>query len=313
MVETTRYHRDRRGKIARAHPEVKALYGQAPAVAVLAILVAAAQFALAWWLALQPWWLIVLAAVGLGGFATHFLNVVIHESAHNLVLRSPALNRAVAIIANLPGVVPSAMAFRHYHLLHHRHLGERGADADAPMAWEVALVGRGPWRKALWLLAQPLFYAVIHPAQVRERVALDRWLVANIVVVLGATALVFFAWGWGALLYLALSAYFAIGPHPTGAHTIQEHFAIGGREETASYYGPVNLLSINHGLHLEHHDFPNIPGWRLARLRRLAPQFYGGRFAYRSRLASLWRFVADGELALDSRVIRAAEPNITSI
>ncbi|HYM02622.1 MAG TPA: fatty acid desaturase [Stellaceae bacterium] len=301
------FHRARRIAILRDRPDVKTLFGTAPGVAAVAVAVVIGHVAIAAVLADRPIWIAGLAAFAVGAFLVHYLNVVIHECSHNLVFASPALNRICAIAVNLPAIVPSAMAFRHYHLLHHRFLGRRALDADAPLPWEVALVGGGRLRKALWLLAQPLFYGVIHPMQVRERVPIDGWLVANVLAVVACAVAVGYGLGWSAFLYLALSTYFAIGPHPTGAHTIQEHFAIAGGDETASYYGPVNAVSLNHGLHLEHHDFPNVPGSRLGALRRMAPQYYAGRFHYRSRLLSLWTFVMDRAVTLDRRVLRGQD------
>jgi len=305
-MDDSRYHRHRRAAILRKHPQVRRLYGPAPYVAALAVAVVAGQIVLAAALSRQPLWLNVIAAFAIGAFATHFLNVVIHESAHNLVFRSPALNRVCAIIANIPGVLPSAMAFRHFHLLHHRFLGQPGLDADVAMQWEARAVGHGPLRKALWLLAQPLVYSIVHPAQVRARLPIDGWLIANVLLVATVDVFIAHEWGWPALAYLGLSAYLGIGPHPAGAHTIQEHLGISSRVETASYYGPINALSLNHGLHLEHHDFPNIPGALLGRLRRLAPEYYEGQFVFRSRLLSMWQFVFDRKLGLDSRVIHVA-------
>jgi sphingolipid delta-4 desaturase len=232
----------------------------------------------------------------------HFLNVVIHECSHNLVFRSTLQNKALAIFANLPNVLPSAIPFRHYHLLHHRFLGRHGMDADAPARWEIALVGHSRIGKLLWLLAQPLTYAVINPLAVRQRIPLDRWLVANFVAVTGASVAVAYAFGPGALAYLALSVYLAVGPHPTGAHILQEHFIFGPVQNTTSYYGPVNAISINHGLHVEHHDFPNVAGPRLAKLRDAARPYYAGRFHHRSRFGTLWRFVMDPNIGLESRV-----------
>ena len=127
----------------------------------------------------------------------------------------------------------------------------------------------------MWLLTQPFTYGLINPMAVRPRIPVDGWLVANCVAVIGASAAVVYWLGPGALGYLALSAYFALGPHPTGAHILQEHVIFEGREETSSYYGPMNAFSINHGFHVEHHDFPTIPWNNLPKLRALAPEYYG--------------------------------------
>ncbi|HUC16574.1 MAG TPA: fatty acid desaturase, partial [Acetobacteraceae bacterium] len=162
----------------------------------------------------------------------------------------------------------------------------------------------------LWVLAQPFTYSLMHPLQVTRRIPFDGWLAANIAVVLAADAAVVYGCGWVSLLYLALSTYFAVGPHPTGAHILQEHIIFEGSYETASYYGPVNAISINHGYHLEHHDFPNVPGPRLSELTRLAPEHYTGRFRHRSRLLTLWKFVTDPRITIDSRMIRTGAAGI---
>jgi len=305
-MDDGRFHRERRAAILRQHPAVKELFGPCPRTAFLAACVVAGQFTIAGALAQQPWWVAVIAAIGVGAFAQHYLNVVIHEGSHNLIVRGTPMNKAVAIMANLPGLVPSAIGFRYYHLLHHRFLGYRGLDADVPMPWEVRLIGRSVLGKLVWVLAQPFTYSLMHPLQVTRRIPFDGWLLANIAVVLAADAAVVYGFGWMALLYLALSTYFAVGPHPTGAHILQEHLIFeGSGYETASYYGPVNAISINHGYHLEHHDFPNVPGPRLSELTRLAPEQYQGRFRHRSRLLTLWRFITDRRIAIDSRAIRS--------
>jgi len=203
-------------------------------------------------------------------------------------------------------VVPSAIAFRHYHLLHHRFLGEPGRDSDVAPDWEARLVGRSAWRKLLWLLALPITYTIVHPLRVRPCLPVDRWWLANLTAVLLADAAIVAFLGWTPLLYLALSTYFSVGPHPTGAHILQEHIIFDLPCETASYYGPLNLVSGNHGLHVEHHDFPNIAGPNMARLHRLASGHYQDLFAHRSRLRCLWRFIADPGIGLDSRITTEA-------
>ena len=41
-----------------------------------------------------------------------------------------ALNNIFGIICDFPLAMPSAMAFRKYHLLHHKHLGQYDLDPD---------------------------------------------------------------------------------------------------------------------------------------------------------------------------------------
>jgi len=309
-VDEGRFHSQRRRAILREQPEVKLLFGSDQQIAVFAACVVAGQFIIAAVVADQPWWVILLAAYGIGAFASHYLNVVMHECSHNLVMPGISLNKAFSIVANMPALVPGAMTFRHYHLLHHRYLGRRGLDADIPMPWEVRLFGRSRFGKFLWLLLQPITYTVLHPLQVRRLVPLDAWLVANIVVVGGTGVAIGLWFGAGAALYLALSTYFALGPHPTGVHVLQEHLIFDSKSnsETSSYYGPINAISINHGLHLEHHDFPYVPGSRLPQLRRLAPSYYLGRSHHTSRIVTMWRFVMDRQIALDNRVILPETP-----
>lgn len=299
-------HDARRREIIASHPEVRLLVGPCAQTALWVAPAVILQFAVAAFMASVPWWVVPIAAYLVGAFATHALNVVIHESAHDLVFRRPWQNRLCAIAANLPAVVPSAMAFRHYHLLHHRFLGERRRDADVALDWEARLFGRGRFGKFMWLVLQPFTYAVIHPLQVRQRMRIDFWAIANLAVTVGAAVPVYWFFGLPALVYLLLSTYFAVGLHPAGAHILQEHIIFnGGRYETASYYGPVNRVSLNHGYHTEHHDFPGIAGPRLPALTRIAEGQYRTRFSHRSRVATLWQFIFDERIGIDSRVIHA--------
>ena len=297
-------HGARRAAILAARPDVKRLFGPTAITAWLGAAVVILQFGLAALLVHAPWWVIILCAVFVGAFAIHCLNCIIHECTHNLAFDISAGNRALAIFVNVPSLVPSAMAFRHYHLLHHHHFGVRGMDSDVPTSWEVRLVKNRTAHKLVWLLLLPLRYGLLHPVHVRARMPFDRWLVLNVAMVATAWFGVIWFLGWPSIAYLLLSTYLATGPHPAGAHILQEHLAFDGGSGMASYYGPVNLVSVNLGYHLEHHDIPAISGWRLPELRRMAPEFYSSHYRHRSRLEGLLRFVFDSRIALDSRPIR---------
>ena len=221
-------HRQRHAAILAARPEVRELSGSCPRVVALVAALVAVQCAAAVAVAHWPLAYAVATAVLFGAFVAHFLNGCIHEAAHNLILSGSARNKAVAILANLPSVAPSAVAFRHYHLLHHGFHGEPGMDADLPLGWEVKLVGSSSWRKLLWLAFLPLFYGVFHPVVVRKRLPVDRWLVANVVVVVGFAGAMLAVFGWssfavsGRLDLFSPSAF--IRPAPTILRT--EHQVI---------------------------------------------------------------------------------------
>jgi sphingolipid delta-4 desaturase len=304
-------HRARRAKILRAHPDVRSLYGPDPMVAVFGVGAIVLQFGLAFLATRLPWWGVILLAFGVGAFVMHAINCVVHECTHNLVFRDTWPNKAFALLVSLPGLTPSSVAFRHYHLLHHSFFGTRHMDSDVASRWEVRVVGRSASRKLVWLLLLPISYTMLHPLLVRQRLPLDGWLIANVVsIALTCAAIVTFA-GWPAIAYLLISTYLSVGPHPAGAHILQEHIAFDGGDGMASYYGPVNLISVNLGYHLEHHDLPHIAGWRLPQLRRLAPQFYTNRFRHLSRLRGLWQFVTDSNIGLDSRPIKEIDAGLS--
>jgi sphingolipid delta-4 desaturase len=271
---------------------------------LLIVALVGAEVALAWALRGQPVWILLLAAFFVGAFPSHALWVLIHECAHNLVFARGAWNRLAAILANLPHVLPSAVSFQKYHLKHHAFQGVYELDADIPSRWEARLIGGSAPAKAVWLLLFP-FFQVLRPPRLREIVLFDRWVVLNIAVQFAFDAAVWIAFGPKALLFLALSFFFSVGLHPLGARWIQEHYLVHGEQETSSYYGPLNLIALNVGLHNEHHDFPFVPWNRLPVVRRAAPEVYESLGSHRSWTRLLLHFLFDRNLSLWSRTTRA--------
>jgi sphingolipid 4-desaturase/C4-monooxygenase len=132
----------------------------------------------------------------------------------------------------------------------------------------------------------------------------DSPTVALLVAQMAVLGIVVYLAGFGAIGYLSASIYFAVGPHPLAMRLVQEH---GQREPgglTSSYYGPLNRIMFNLGYHVEHHDFPNIPWHRLPQLRAIAPDWYPGPSAYRTRFRGFFAFIFDRRLDLWDRCIR---------
>ncbi len=305
-VDTPEPHRERTRRLLAAHPEARRLVGRSAWGAALVAAIVAAQVAAAWALRDAPWWLVLLAAWLLGAFAAHALWVLIHECAHNLVFGRSWADALVGIVANFPILIPSAIAFRKYHLNHHVYQGSEELDADLASPLEARLVGNSAWRKALWLLFFFLAQALRVPRLKRIRL-LDGWYFLNLALVLAFDVAVVALLGGTAFLYLALSSVFAIGLHPCGARWIQEHYlTFPGDQETFSYYGPLNLPALNVGYHNEHHDLMSVPWHRLPRLKALAPELYEPLHAHRSWSRLLLRFLFDPSLSLHSRAVRPA-------
>lgn len=297
-------HPARTAAILKAHPEIRGLFGRNPATALIILLSVATQLAAAYGMRSQPGWVLLLVAFTLGAVLNHACFVIIHEATHSLILKGRVPNLLCAIGANLLHVIPSAVTFTKFHLIHHRHQGEYDVDADLPSHAEAKLVGSSPLGKALWFAFFPLFQSLRMTRFSKPVGFWDPWTVANAVAVFAFDAAVFFALGPWAFLYLVASTFFAFGLHPLGGRLIQEHYIVKPGQETYSYYGPANLVALNVGYHNEHHDFSAVPWSKLPQVKALAPEFYDPLVSHRSWTALWLRFIFDPSMSLYSRVTR---------
>ena len=299
-------HLGRRKAILEKHPDVKSLMGPNPVTAVFVVALVAAQLIAAGLIAagdLHWLWVVALAYL-LGAFPNHALYVLIHECTHNLVFKRHWPNQVLGIVCDFALVVPGAMAFRKYHLLHHKHMGVEALDADMPTQGEARLIGNGRIRKALWMLFFSLSQAM-RPMKIVGISLWDRWVLANAAAVIAVDVLVLVFLGPKALVYLLLSTFFGLGLHPLGGRWIQEHFITKAGQETYSYYGPLNRVCFNVGYHNEHHDFANVPWNNLPRLKAAAPEYYDSLSSYGSWTAVIGRFILDPAMSTYSRIVRA--------
>ena len=293
--------------ILHAHPEIRGLIGRNPWTAIIMLGLVALQIALAiamGRLGLGYWWAALLTAYCVGAFASHCLYVVVHDATHRLIFKSRAANYLVAILSDLPNLMPGAIGFSICHLAHHAHQGDYGADADLAGNWEARLIGNRWYAKALWLLFFPLFQ-LTRPMRLKNISVFNRWSLLSLAASAAFNIAMFLLFGGNAILYLGASMLFSIGLHPLGSRWIQEHFTLDPGQETGSYYGTLNRLALNVGYHNEHHDFPSVPWNRLPAIRELAPEFYN-TLTPSACWSRLWlKFICDPRYSLYSRVLRA--------
>ncbi|KAI9930850.1 hypothetical protein AWENTII_004056 [Aspergillus wentii] len=329
-------HRSRRQAIIKAHPEVTKLCGPEPITKYVVLGVVSLQICCAYLLrdtSILSWRFLATAYL-IGATSNQNLFLAIHEISHNLAFRSPMANRLLAIVANLPIGIPYSAAFRPYHLTHHKSLGVTGLDTDLPTAVEAffldSLLG-----KAFFCTFQILFYA-LRPMFVYSPPFTSIHLINLITQLSFDFALTKFCGGsLQPFFYFIMSSFLAGSLHPCAGHFIAEHYFFskveaGGTEsieelkkmekdgkkqphpldslpppETYSYYGPLNILTYNVGLHNEHHDFPAIPWTKLYTLHQIASEFYEPLPCHRSWTWVIWTFIMDKNVGMWCRVKRA--------
>ena len=300
-------HASRRKAILKAHPEVSKLQGPEWRTKYITCALVAAQVWLSWATTDLPWASYLFIAWAFGATITQALFLANHEIAHNLAFKTGAYNRALGFVANLPMVFPYSVAFRGYHIEHHKFQGVEGVDTDIPSNLECRLV-RGTLSKIIWASCQILAYA-LRPCLIRLQTFTPTHL-ANFVVQIAFDLAIYHHWGWRPLAYNVLTILLAGGLHPCAGHFISEHYVfphLSKVQETYSYYGPLNKLTWNVGYHNEHHDFPYVAWTRLPALRAAAPEFYDSLQTCDSWVGVIYDYIFRPEIGPFNRVKRAPE------
>lgn len=301
-VDGPSYHIARKKEILKKYPEVIKLIGNYPLSALYIVLIVATQIMVAYALRGSPWWLILVISYLFGAFCNHALYVLIHECGHNLVFKSSTQNRVMGIICDLALGIPGAMGFRKYHMMHHRYLGEYNGDPDVVSHTEARLVGNSSLKKIIWITLFSLSQG-LRPSRFKDVPLFDRWIFANLFVVVAVDLLILSLFGTASLFYLLLSSFFALGLHPLGGRWIQEHYITREGQETYSYYGPLNYLTFNMGYHNEHHDLMSVPWVNLPKLKRIAPEYYDSLHSYQSWTKVLLNFITSTGYSPYERIV----------
>lgn len=195
-----------------------------------------------------------------------------------------------------------SVSFKKYHLDHHRYQGDEVLDVDIPSRLETKFFFNS-CTKLLWLFLQPAFYA-LRPFFINPK-PMSFLELTNFSLQLSFDAFLFLACSPKCLFYFLGGSLLSMGVHPLAGHFVAEHYLFDDeKQETHSYYGPLNWLTWNVGYHVEHHDFPYISSWRLTDVKRIAPEFYDHLEHHTSWVKVLYRFVVDPRVGPYSRVKR---------
>ncbi|KAH8961855.1 hypothetical protein BDL97_05G070600 [Sphagnum fallax] len=299
--ETDEPHATRRKQILAAHPEIRDLFGPDPWALPQIVAVVLLQTWTASCMQEVGWPILLALSYCFGAILNHNLFLAIHELSHNLAFSTPIYNRFLGLFANLPISIPMSITFQKYHLEHHRFQGVEGFDMDIPSYAEGHVV-TNIFMKVLWVICQLFFYA-LRPLFLNPKTP-GLWEVSNFVTQIGYDVALVYFFGWKSLVYLVLSTFLGGGLHPVAGHFIAEHYVFMEGQETYSYYGPLNLVTWNVGYHVEHHDFPRIPGCKLYRVRQIAPEFYDHLASHSSWTHVIYKYITDPTVGPFSRTVR---------
>lgn len=232
-------HVKRNKEILKKHPEIEKLYGPEPRVVPFVLAIMSSQFALAYYSQYFSGLVFFLVAWIYGGAASHALSLMTHELSHDLVFPRPSSgpnpNEWFGIFCNTAMGIPSSTMFKRYHMEHHLFQGDDEYDMDLPTKWEGNFF-TNTFLKAIWLLAQPLFYA-LRPVIMKPKTP---YLIDNLntIIILTTDALIaYFVSPW-ALVYLILSTLLGMGFHPVAGHFIAEHYVFDYK------YGTFNITNV---------------------------------------------------------------------
>ncbi|ORX95271.1 hypothetical protein K493DRAFT_407674 [Basidiobolus meristosporus CBS 931.73] len=297
-------HFKRKRAILEKHPEIEELYGIDKSTKWITFATVSAHLFCAYLFGrvLLDWnWTMVICSYAVGGTLTQAFGSIIHECCHALAHESLFVNRLLGLFVNIGIPVPIAQSFRRYHLEHHTFQGVLGKDPDLPLDWEVTLISGNAFLKFLWLLIFPVMYVVRGAAMGKNP---SFWEIVNIIFTIITDICIWFVCGPRGFLYMMLSLWWGYSINPAAAHFIQEHYTWDDGQETYSYYGSMNKLTLNIGFHNEHHDFTKVAWSKLPAIREIAPEFYNTIHYHDSWFRVLWEFVTQPTFGPQSRVGR---------
>lgn len=303
VMNHTEPHTIRRKAILEKHPEIEKLFiDKEPMMTLTFVGIIHVIQLISCWVIYHyqiSWSWVILYALTIGAIFNHALFVLYHDITHFNCFKSIKMNQIWAIICNLPQIIPSAIGFGRYHRDHHSFLGDPIKDPDIPTVGEIRFF-KTSFRRLCYLLFMPFFYGLRPYFKAPKELSFME--AVNIVACVSYSYAIYKLFFIKSLVYLFLCTYFGLSVHPVSAHVIAEHYEFFKCQDTYSYYGIINWINFNMGYHIEHHDFPNIPWYKLPQVRKIAPEFYNNLPQMDSYVKVIFKYLFDGDIGPWSRI-----------
>ncbi len=253
------------------------------------------------WLTLHVWgmiigaWAIVaiwtnpvtiILAILIVGSRQHGMAILMHDAAHGVLFKTKALNEFVGKWLLGAPYGGDMVAYRHYHLKHHRHT-QQAEDPDLPLSAKFPVTQSSLWRKFFRDLTGQTFLR-LRLANLRnikapgteafQKTSLLPTILTNIVI-FAALAVTGHAWMYLVLWLLPLATVFMA---VLRLRNIAEHAltTTDGNVLTEARTTQTNWLTrlfiapywVNY--HVEHHAYMFVPCWQLPRLHKALSAYH---------------------------------------
>ena len=209
----------------------------------------------------------------LAAASLHGISLFTHEGVHGTLSMRPWWNRALSIACAQP-VLQNFSAYKVLHLKHHHHLGQEG-DPDhyanyTSWTWLEFMMHWGRF-----IIGYPAYITMIPILGFRQgNASARRWIIFEVclLIALVTAAVLWMPWLW--LLHCWLIPMLVINTmvniRGMSQHTFLEHQSDTILGTRSILTNPVTAFFMcNENYHLEHHLYPSIPWYNLARLHRL--------------------------------------------
>lgn len=217
------------------------------------------------------WWWLTAGVLAMGA-AMNTLGILIHEGLHGLLAKSPVANHFWSFLCGLPLLV-SASAYRKTHTDHHYEFGRkldfgtyRQHLKNPALVWAAYL---------LQLVLGSVLYILFIPVLGLRGAS---WKVRVMIVVelaLIAAAVAWFVTSFPSRTWLtywiapSLVMMFMTNIRGLASHALGDLEDIYLSSRTIRSNPVVRFLFLHENYHLEHHLFPQVPSYHLARAHRL--------------------------------------------
>lgn len=227
---------------------------------------------LAGWALDHEVWTVLALGVVFMGVAMNSLGILIHEGLHGLLAKTAAANHFWSFLCGVPLLV-SASAYRKTHSDHHFHFGRKADYGTYRQHLKNPVLVWGAY--LLQLVLGSVLYILLIPVlgmrgaswKTRGMILLELSLIAAVVAWLVGTfppSVWLTFWIAPSIVMMALTNLRGLASH---ALSDPEDIYLSSR--TVRSNSIVRFLFLHENYHLEHHLFPQVPSYHLARAHRL--------------------------------------------